>query len=440
MSSRHPLARILAVVVTALALMMTVVSMPASAASTGRVKGVVTVDGKPLDFAKVQLFRNIDSDPGGDGDDGKFRRLETVNTGKDGKYSFSGLKSKKDRKYGIETYRYVVVATDRSGKTVRSSQAVKVKKGRSVTKNFQLKPAGIVTGKISRSDGRSPQGLTVNAITDETVPDRGYNPQLLPNTTTEVRADGTFILSGLQPGDYESLTVGGGRYAAQWYDFTAGELTSTYDPAERLRFSVAAGQRLRIAPATVTELISKVSGTVTDTSGHPLKNITVRLTAPDGTISKNRTKTSSSGRFTFSRLKSGTHLVRFDDPKSVWAFQYADGAVRRADARVLKVVAGNDITDVNVDLKSRAKVKATLTGGKSTAKLVASITRKSSGGRPSGSLTVTVGDSTKTVRVVKGKAKASFAKLPRGRQSVTATYSGTRSTEGFTKTYSVKVK
>lgn len=440
MSPRRPIARLLAVVVTAVALMMAMAAMPASAASTGRVKGVVTVDGKALNFAKVQLFRDIDTDPGGDGDDGTFKRLKTVNTGKDGKYSFSGLRSKKDARFGLETYRYIVLATDRSGKTVRSAQVIKVKKGRTVIKNVRLKPAGVVRGKVERSDGRSPAGLLVRAYTDETVPDRGYNPQLLPNTSTQVRADGTFVLAGLQPGGYESLTVSGDRYAAQAYDFVAGELTSNPNPSANFRFSVSGGQALALDPVTVTDLISKVSGKVTDSSGDPVKNIVVRLTAADGTVSKIWKKTSSAGRFTFTNLRSGTHLVRFEDPRGVWASQYAEGAVRRADARVLNVVAGNNITDVDVTLKSNARVKATLVGGKSTAKATFSITRTSSGSRPGGALTVTIGGASKTVKVVKGKAKVTFSNVPSGTQQVTATYSGTGSTQGFNKVYSVKVR
>lgn len=440
MSPRRPVARLLGVVVTAVALMMAMAAMPASAASTGRVKGVVTVGGKPLDFAKVQLYRDIDGDPGGDGDDRLVKRIKTVNTGKNGRYSFSGLKSKKDRKTGLETYHYFVLATDRSGQSVRRVLTVKVKKGKTVKKNFSLKPAAIVKGQVARSDGRSPVGLVVTAYTDETIPDRGYSPELLPNTTTTVRANGTFVLGGLQPRGYEELTVAGDRYAAQAYDFVAGELTSDPKPPARVDFSVSGGQVLSIGSVTVSDLISKVSGKVAGSSGDPLKNIVVRLAAPAGGGSTDRETTSSTGRFTFTHLRSGTHVVKFEDPRGVWASQYADGAVHRADARVLNVVAGNNITDVDVTLKSNARVKATLVGGKSKASAAFSITRKATGGKPGGVLTVTLGSVSKTVKVVKGKATAKFSNLPRGTRQVTATYSGTGSTQGFTKTYTVKVK
>lgn len=439
MSSPRAATRLLSVLATAIALVLAVAAMPASAASTGRVKGVVTVAGKPLNFAKVQLYRDIDSDPGGDGDDRSVKRIKTVNTGKDGRYSFSGLKSKKDRTTGLETYHYFVLATDRSGNTVRRALPVKVKKGKTVTKNFPLKPAAVVKGQVARSDGRSPAGLVVKAHTDETIPDRGYNPELLPNTTTAVRADGKFVLAGLQPRGYEELTISGDRYAAQAYDFVAGKLTSDPRPPARVDFSVSGGQVLSIGSVTVTDLISKVSGKVTSSSGNPLKNIVVRLASPDGSSSTDRETTSSTGRFAFTYLRSGSHVVKFQDPRGVWASQYADGAVRLKDARVLNVVAGSNITDVDVRLKSMAKVKATLVGGKSTARASFSITRRATGGRPSGTVTVTIGSVSKTVKVVKGKAVTKFSNLPRGTQQVTATYSGTSSTQGFTKTYTVKV-
>lgn len=421
-------------------MVLTGLSVPASAASTGSVKGVVTVAGVPLDFAKVQLYRNIDSDPGGDSDDGKLTRIKAVNTGKNGRFSFSGLKSKKDPKYGLEIYEYVVVVTDRSGKTVKQYARVGVKKGKTVTKNFRLQAASIVTGKVARSDGRSPAGLTVVVGDDSTVPDRGYNPEILPNTTTTVKADGTFRLSGLRPGFYEDLAIGGGRYAHQCYDFAASALKSCDSSPATFNFTLAKAERRALASSTVTELVSTLTGKVTDTAGKPLKGIRVSVVSTvDAGGESSGAETRSGGRFTISGVRAGDRVVKFYDPQRIWAPRYA-GGVTKSSARVFRVVGGTNIANIDTSLKSIAKVKAVVTPGKSSAKIAFTITRRANGGHPSGTMTLTLGDISKKASVVKGKVKITLKGLPKGTQKIVATYSGTGSTQGVAKTYTVKVK
>src|SRR4249919_1280171 len=51
-----------------------------------------------------------------------------------------------------------------------------------------------------------------------------------------------------------------------------------------------------------------ISGTVQDTAGHPLKDVRVELTDGNGTV-LNSAYTSSSGRFEFTRVATGTYQV-----------------------------------------------------------------------------------------------------------------------------------
>lgn len=440
MTSRLPLRTILAALFAAVALLLTTASLPATAASTGSVKGVVSVAGKPLASAKVQLFRNIDSDPGGDGDSGRVTRLKTVFTGKNGKYSFSGLKSKKDPKYGLETYQYFVLATDRSGATVRRSLPVKVKKGKTVTKNIALSPAAILTGKVVRSDGRSPEGMTVKASTDATRPDRGYNPELLPNHETTVSARGTFKLGGLEPGHYDHLAIGGGRYEVQCVDFSAAAMAPCEPTTAPLSFTVVAGERRGVAPVTLTSLLSTLTGTVTDTDGKPLKGIEARVYSGGDGVPTSVGKTRSTGRFAAKGVPTGSYTVRFYDPSRTWATQYATRGTTRSEATVYQVVGGRNRAGISVKLKSSARVKASVKAGSGWAKLTFLVSRKASGGRPSGTITVAAGTSSRSVKLVKGKATIKLTGLPKGAQKLVATYSGTSSTQGVTKTYAVTVK
>ncbi|MFI5426028.1 hypothetical protein [Aeromicrobium sp. UC242_57] len=288
------------------ALVVATVPAPAQAGSSTGVTGVITVAGEPLKSVTVQLYRNIDSDPGGDGDDGVARLLKTVSSDKYGKYTLTGLTSKKDRKYGLETYHYFVLVTDRSGKTVRKSAPIAVKKRKVVTKNFRLQPAAVVTGTVTRSDGRSPEGLVVTAEDDYMPPDRGFNPQLRPNLTTTVKADGTFRLAGLQRGSYEGLSFSGGRYGAQCYDFATSALGPCSGSSTQRGFRLVAKQHLSLAPVVVTDLISALTGKVTDTSGHPLKGITVEYQAVVGGHLSQPVRTRSSGRYALTYARTGS--------------------------------------------------------------------------------------------------------------------------------------
>lgn len=439
MTSRLSTRALIATPIAATAVLLAAVSLPATAASTGNVKGVVSVGDKPLKNAKVELFRDIDSDPGGDGDDGVVKRIKTVTTDKFGKYSFSGLKSKKDPKYGLETYSYFVRATDRSGKTVRKSLRVAVKKGKTVKKNFHLNKAAIVTGKVARTDGRSPAGLIVRAADDDsTRPDRGYNPELLPNQVATVRADGTFTLGGLLPRNYDAFSVGGSRYAFACMTVPGAILAC--DDENSNGVTLSAGQRLALTPITLTKMVSTLSGRLTDARGKAVQDVRVQVETPSGGYVTFSELTGSNGRFAIWGLSSGQYVVRVFDPYLKWAPRYFGGAVMRADAKVVNVVAGTNVGNLNVTLKSKAKVHVKATGSKGAAKLVFTVTSRATGGRPGGTMTVVSGDVSKKVRIVKGKATVTLKGLPSGTAKVTATYSGTKSTQGVAKTFSVKVK
>lgn len=437
MTSRTSVRTFLGAVLAVVALVMTGLAMPATAASTGSVKGVVTVEGAPLDFARVQLFRAVFSDRGGDITN--YRRLKTVNTGKDGKFSFSGLspQPKNTKKY----FSYAVVATDRSGKTVRHAAYVVVKKGKTITQNFQLKPAAIITGKVTRSDGGSPAGFDVRAGIDDDASDPGYAEELRPNRTTVVRPDGTFTLSGLQPGAYPHVAISGGDvYGRRCYEFTAGVLTRCDLQTGTLKFTLTAGERRALSPTVLTEKVSTMGGKVTDTSGRPIKGIGVRATGQDRGLQYGSDVSRSTGRFSMSGLESGAYVVRFNDSRSVWATQYAGGATQASGARIFNIVGGTKTTGVNVRLKSRAAIATKTTVGKGSVKIVFKITRKATGSASNGTMTLALGSNSKKVKLVKGKATIALKSLPKGKQKFTATYSGTSSTQGLAKSYSIAVK
>jgi hypothetical protein len=219
---------------------------PATAAtSTATVKGVVTLDGKPVSAARVQLYRDVSRDV----ERSHFVRYKTAATNSKGRYKLSGLRLKKLPK---ESSGYRVVVSDRRGTIVKTVRIVRPKKGRTVTRNVGVRRAATLTGSVTRSDGGDPRALTVTLISyDDRYDD--YVPAFAPRHSAAVRANGTFRLSGINPDVYSSVRVGGKPYANQCYDFATNTLAECNPPASR-DITLVAGERRALAPVTVTRL------------------------------------------------------------------------------------------------------------------------------------------------------------------------------------------
>jgi protocatechuate 3,4-dioxygenase beta subunit len=410
---------------------------PATAASsTGKIKGVVSLSGKPVKNAKVQLYRHRNTTKN---DDLGFDRVKTVTADKEGRYSFAGVNAAFDKKYGGPSYRYVVLSTDRSGRASKTRRFVTVKKGRTTKLDVRMERAVTVAGAVTRSDGGSPAELTVELSSNETRYDgEPENPDLFIDTKTTVRADGTFTLKGQAAGDYNVL-VRGDAYENHCYDFASNTLEACDGRASQ-DVVLKAGERRVLAPSVVTELAparSTLTGTVTDPSGRALKGIEISFWNPSATVVSSSVMTRSSGRFSYrGRLPADTYIVRYRDPKGVWGL----GAGPVSSVRDVTLTPGQTINGVNARLRSIATSKVAVTSGKGSAKVAFAIKRKATGSAPGGTLSLSYGDVTKTVAVKKGRATVMLTGLRPGNRALVAQYSGTSSTAGFTKTVNVKVK
>lgn len=408
------------------------VSPATAATSTGKVKGTVTLGGAPIKAAKVQLYRYVHN--AADEGERTFQRVKTDNTDSAGRYDFAGLKLAEVAS-GEPKYQYRVLVTDRSGRAVKNVRDVQPKKGRTVTYDVRMARASSVTGSVSRADGGSPAELTVDLSSNEISYGPIMNPEFYPVTRTTVQADGTFALTGLAAGSYE-LVVRADAYVPHCYSFASNVLEKC-DGQESQSFVLKAGENRTLASGAMTvhaPLPSRLTGKVTDPSGKALKGIQVMVGASGHS---EPVFTRSSGQFTIDdRLEAGSYQLRFSDPKGVWAKQELGGATSRR----VQIVPGQAVRHLDASLKSAVKVKTATKAGKGSAKVAVRITRKASGGAPSGTLTLSYDGTSKKVTVKKGKATVTLTGLPSGERYVTAIYSGTRTTAGFTRTILVQVQ
>lgn len=440
MTSRNTGRTFAAASLAVFALLVAGLASPASAATdTGKLKGTVTFNGTPLSFAKVQIYRGIF-----DKDEGSYdisdKRLKTDNTDSKGRYSFSGLSAKTST-----TSHYLILVSDRAGKVVKTYRDVVIRKGKTLTKNVRLKPAAIFTGAVSRSDGRSPAGLTVRVgVPGSPVDEAAPNAALAPNHSTMTNANGTFRLSGLAIFPRQQLIVSDGPYAEQCYDFGRNALVEcASDPttAGGQFVNLAAGERA-LPPVTLSKSappVTRVAGTVTDASGKAIKGIKATLQSATPRVSVFAV-TRSSGRYTLNEsIPAGTYTLRFDDPSNKWAAQFLGGGPDKVVRRQIVVTPGQPL-NFDTELKSASTAKLASKPGNGSAKVSVQIKRKVSVGRPSGTLTLRFGSLTTSVTVSKGKATATLTGIPRGRRLIYVDYSGTSNTAGFAKSVLVKVK
>lgn len=201
-----------------------------------------------MKFARVQLYRDM----GDDVDDPEYVRVKTANTDRKGRYKISGISLVK---VSSESAGYAIVVSDRPGNVIRTHRSVRPRAGKVVTRNVKALRAGIIMGKVTRSDGGDPGALRVS-IGDNEAHDNYYVPEFATTEDAKVSADGTFKLGGVAPGTYNALKVRGAPYAKQCFVAASGTLADC-DGSVAPRITVTAGRRLVIGPLTTTKVLSR---------------------------------------------------------------------------------------------------------------------------------------------------------------------------------------
>jgi hypothetical protein len=407
-----------ALLLAVIALVLAGLTLPAQAATkTASVKGVVTLDGKPVKGLKIELVWI-----GADSFSGPSLGVDTTNS--KGAYSFSKfpVEDKDDEDLGGKA----VIVRDPSGRIVATSRRFTDRPGKTLKRNVSVKRAASVTGVVKRGDGVATARLRAEVSGPDVQIDRGYDSDPVYDTSVPIAKDGSFTLKGLPAGGYFLRFLDDGKtYFPQCYD-NQPSTTSACGGAE---ITVTAGQNLTLNPQTLSTKGRRISGTVTDTSGRPIRDARVRTVVDDQQKSL-AAETSRSGAFTVGPATDGTYRLAVDLGK-LWA---------SSSLSTTYDVTGQDVTGIQIKLKSRAHIDAKLTPGKGTAKIAVDIFRTATRGKPSGEVTIRWGTVTKTADLVKGKATVKLSGLPKGRRTITVSYAGTSSTVATTKTFHTTVK
>lgn len=433
--TRRTIRTILALLATA-ALFVGILAAPAEAA-TGRVKGVVSLSGTPLPGARVTLQS---TESGDSWDDEK-----TATTSSTGSYSFSGYVLGSEHSYRVKVHD----PQHRAVTTVRSFNDSTTK---TVTRNVTMTPGAVITGKVTRADGASAAGTEV-FIDGPDINVGGAGQEILAyDDRVTAKADGTYRLPALPKGSYTVAYFDTTQtYVSECYDdlavlqesheFPEDSCTDYYseDYAYGKTVTVATGATATVPDQQLDKLAGRIRGTVTDTSGNPLDYIVARAVPVGADRSFIEQLTRSTGRFNLAPVPEGEWQLRFDDPGTTWEGRWLD-STERDQATELTVTPGGLVKGLVVELKSRARLTVKATPGTGRATFTISVVRAATGSRPSGKVTVSRGDVSRTVSVTKGAAKVTLTGLSAGRQTFKVRYQGTRSTADAAKNVTTTIR
>ena len=164
-------------------------------------------------------------------------------------------------------------------------------------------------------------------------------------STTTTASDGTYLLSGVAAGSYlvqfypASETI----YAEQWWNDRPDQVAAD-------EVTLSAGQALTDVNGRLTAEAT-ISGVVTDTGGHPLGGVDVKLWDHTGGVIIAGATTAEDGSYSISDLPASAYKVQFLPPmESGFAEQWWNDKPDSSTGDLVAVTAGETRTGVNASL------------------------------------------------------------------------------------------
>ena len=145
-----------------------------------------------------------------------------------------------------------------------------------------------------------------------------------------------------------------GLHTAEFYD-------DTIDPNQATLIPVAAGQTVTGIDASLS-LAGQISGTITDTNGNPIAQITVSAidTASGNGFSID---TMADGTYTIGGLGTADYQVQFSDFAGVYVNEFYDDADGFTQADIVSVTAGQTTSGIDASLELAGFISGTVTNG-----------------------------------------------------------------------------
>ncbi|MBA4246774.1 MAG: hypothetical protein C0444_00550 [Microbacterium sp.] len=314
----------------------------ANAAPSASITGTVTAaeGGAPVEGITARWYKFNEF--------GGYFAGDTVTTGPDGTYTFSGLEPGLYSVNFVDDTNLYLSMWVADADPFTTNYRMELADGDLFTgADVSLLRAGSITGTVRDAATNAPlEAVEVSAEINR--------EGLLYFGNAVTNADGEYALVGLRPGDAWVLTFNGQAqgYIVEYFD-------DAQNAADATPVVVAPGEVTAGVDATLARG-GTISGSITRAAspGTPVEGVEVRAEGSNSTFFAN---TAADGTFQISALPDGDYRVVSDDAPGLVS-RWWDGAYSFFDAEVITVSGGETVTGIDIALEESGTISGRVTG------------------------------------------------------------------------------
>lgn len=320
--------------------------------TSASISGRVTVGGKA--GAGITVVATLSS---------SFFENKTVakaTTDEDGNYKLTGLAAGRFTVFPLAKS-YIVTSGNASKE---SGQGVNVAEGETITKiDFALVRGGVVTGRITDSEGHPLIGERVSIVTKDSTADAGPQMAMLGGSKNQTDDRGVYRVYGLGPGSYKVsvgqaasaggavsiMGMGGSQYVKTFYPGVQEEAKATI-------IEIKEGTEVKDVDISVGKPGSgfSVSGRVIDSdSGNPVANVFIGHSSVNesdqqmGAMNFTGNRADANGRFKLEGLRPGRYSV----------YTFAAGQENTSYSEPVQFdISDSDVTGIEIKVRPGATI------------------------------------------------------------------------------------
>jgi hypothetical protein len=252
----------------------------------------------------------------------------------DGTFSFAGLPS---GSYILDAQASGYVKEYwQEADSLRNAKLVTVKSGVQVKDiRFTLGTGGSIQGNVTDAGDHAPMADVLVQVQSAR-----YHTKWTANTD----ASGNYNITGLKSGSYVvSASISG--YVSQWYDSVSTARTATKVQV----VAPKATDNIDFALTKIVPLPRSISGLVVDDStGLPLENAVVKAIAVNSLNPSKKALTAGDGTYVLRGLADGSYILLIHAVG--YQGEFYDNVKSASEAKVIQVVAGTEVTGIDIGL------------------------------------------------------------------------------------------